>query len=244
MELTGKVVVVTGSSSGIGEAVARMAAARGAKVVVNSARSVDAGEAVAGDLPDALYVQADVTDAGACRRLVEAAVSRFGSLDVLVNNAGKTKVIPHKDLDALTGELFLDLFAVNVVSAWAMTDAALPSLRASGEGSVVNMASIAGLRQTGSSIPYAVSKAALIHLTGLMAKVTGPEVRINAVAPGLIDTPWTESWDALRAGVQAIAPLRRTGTPEDVAKVTLDLACADYVTGQTWAVDGGTTLVL
>ena len=169
---------------------------------------------------------------------------RYGRLDVLVNNAGVTKVIPHHDLDALNGEVFRDIFAVNVVGAWAMTDAALPALRASGAGSVVNMASIAGMRQTGSSIPYAVSKAALIHLTAVMAKVTGPDVRINAVAPGLIDTPWTETWDTLRAGVQAIAPLRRTGTPEDVARVVLDLACADYVTGQTWAVDGGMTLVV
>jgi ketoreductase RED2 len=244
MELTGKVVVVTGSSSGSGEAVARLAAARGASVVVNSAHSVEAGIAIAEDLPNAIYVQADVTDEEACRHLVDATVDRFGALDVLVNNAGMTKVIPHHDLDALTGDLFRDIFAVNVVGAWAMTDAALPHLRAADPGSVVNMASIAGLRQTGSSIPYAVSKAALIHLTALLAKVTGPEVRVNAVAPGLIDTPWTESWDALRAGVQAIAPLRRTGSVDDVAGVTLDLACADYVTGQTWAVDGGMTLVL
>ena len=244
MDLNGKVVVVTGSSSGIGEAIARLAARRGARVVVNSARSVDAGRAVATSLPEAMYVQGDVADAGTGGAIVDATLDRFGALDVLVNNAGATEVIPHRDLDALSGDLFRRLFDVNVVGAWGVIDAALPALRASGAGSVVNMASIAGIRQTGSSIPYAVSKAALIHLTELLAKVTGPEVRVNAVAPGLIDTPWTQDWDALRAGVQGSAPLRRTGTPDDVARVTLDLAAAEYVTGQTVAVDGGMSLVV
>ena len=244
MDLNGKVVVVTGSSSGIGEAVARLAADRGARVVVNSARSVDAGQAVAESLPEAIYVQGDVSDAHTGASIVGATLDRFGGLDVLVNNAGATEVIPHRDLEALSGDLFRRLFDVNVVGAWALIDAALPALRASGAGSVVNMASIAGIRQTGSSIPYAVSKAALIHLTELLAKVTGPEVRVNAVAPGLIDTPWTDDWDTLRAGVQGIAPLRRTGTAQDVARVTLDLATADYVTGQTVAVDGGMSLVV
>jgi ketoreductase RED2 len=244
MELNGKVVVVTGSSSGIGEAVARLAADRGARVVVNSARSVEAGRAVADSLPEAIYVRGDVSDPETGESIVDATIERFGALDVLVNNAGATEVIAHRNLEALSGDLFRRLFDVNVVGAWAVIDAALPALRASGAGSVVNMASIAGIRQTGSSIPYAVSKAALIHLTELLAKVTGPEVRVNAVAPGLIDTPWTEDWDALRAGVQGGAPLRRTGTPEDVARVTLDLASADYVTGQTVAVDGGMSLVV
>ncbi|MCU0309711.1 MAG: SDR family oxidoreductase [Acidimicrobiales bacterium] len=244
MELSGRVVVVTGSSSGIGEAVVRLAAERGARVVVNSARSVEAGRAVAASLPDALYVQGDVASDGAGAALVAATLERFGRLDVLVNNAGVTEVIPHHRLEALSGDLFRRLFDVNVVGAWSVTDAALPALRDSGAGSVVNMASLAGLRQTGSSIPYAVSKAALIHLTTLLAKVTGPLVRVNAVAPGLIDTPWTEDWDALRARVEDAAPLRRTGTPAEVARVTLDLAQADYVTGQTVAVDGGMGLVV
>ncbi len=244
MDLNGKVVVVTGSSSGIGEAIARLAARRGARVVVNSARSVDAGRAVATSLPEAIYVQGDVSDADTGAAIVDATIDRFGALDVLINNAGATEVIPHRDLDALSRDLFRRLFDVNVVGAWGVIDAALPALRASGAGSIVNMASIAGIRQTGSSIPYAVSKAALIHLTELLAKVTGPEVRVNAVAPGLIDTPWTRDWDARRAGVQALAPLRRTGTTDDVARVTLDLAAADYVTGQTLAVDGGMSLVV
>ena len=159
----GKVVLVTGSSSGIGEAAARRFAEAGATVVVNSATSVEAGEAVAGSLPGASYFQADVSDAEAAAALIEHAVSRHGRLDVLVNNAGTTKVIPHHDLDAITDEVFRRIIDVNLFGTWQLTHLALPHLKATGDGSVVNVTSIAGLRATGSSIPYAVSKAALNH---------------------------------------------------------------------------------
>jgi ketoreductase RED2 len=124
-----------------------------------------------------------------------------------------------------------------------MTLAALPALRES-KGSVVNISSVAGLRPTGSSIPYAASKAALNHLTVLLAKVVGPDVRVNAVAPGLIDTPWTADWEFQRAAVEAVAPLKRIGQPQDVAEVVLALARAAYVTGQVVAIDGGLTIAL
>ena len=114
---------------------------------------------------------------------------------------------------------------------WAMTVAALPALREA-KGSVVNVASVAGVRPTGSSIPYAASKAALNHMTVLLAKVVGPEVRVNAVAPGLVDTPWTADWDFVREVVHQVAPLKRSGQPEDVAEVVVALARAAYVTGQ------------
>jgi ketoreductase RED2 len=118
----------------------------------------------------------------------------------------------------------------------------MDALRSS-RGSIVNLSSIAGLRPTGSSIPYAASKAALNHMTLLLAKVVGPEVRVNAVAPGLIDTPWTQDWDDIRAFVGAVAPLRRSGTPDDVAVLVLALATSPYVTGQIVAVDGGLSIV-
>jgi ketoreductase RED2 len=124
-----------------------------------------------------------------------------------------------------------------------MTLAALPALREA-QGSVVNISSVAGLRPTGSSIPYAASKAALNHLTVLLAKVVGPEVRVNAVAPGLIDTPWTADWEFQRAAVEAVTPLKRIGQPADVAEVVLALAGAAYVTGQVVAIDGGLTIAL
>jgi ketoreductase RED2 len=237
--LAGKVALVTGSSSGIGEAVARSLAAEGASVVVNSATSVEAGERVAAELPDATYVQADVADEGAARGLVDAAVATYGRLDVLVNNAGTTVVIPHHDLDAATPDVWRRIFDVNVVGTWQVTVAALPHLRASGAGSVVNVTSLAGVRQTGSSIPYAASKAALNHVTRLLANVVGPEVRVNAVAPGLVDTPWTADWDTVREVVRSSAPLQRSGTPEDIAEVVLGLVRSAYTTGQVVVVDGG-----
>jgi ketoreductase RED2 len=235
------VALVTGSSSGIGAAVVRRLADDGFRVVVNSARSVDAGEALADELgrERATYIRADVSDGDEACRLVAEAAERFGRLDVLVNNAGTTQRIPHHDLDAATADVFRRLFDVNVVGAWQTTVAAVPHLRASDRGCVVNVASLAGVRPTGSSIPYAVSKAALNHLTVLLANTLGPQVRVNAVAPGLIDTPWTADWDDLRAGVQAMAPMQRSGRPDDVAEVVACFVAATYVTGQVWVVDGG-----
>jgi ketoreductase RED2 len=236
----GRVVLVTGSSSGIGEATARAFAALGDSVLVNSARSVETGKAVAASLPDALYVQADVAADDGPAALMSAALERWGRLDVLVNNAGTTAVIPHHDLEAATVEVWRRIFEVNVFGTWAMTLAAMPALREA-HGNIVNVASIAGLRPTGSSIPYAASKAALNHLTVLLAHVVGPEVRVNAVAPGLVDTPWTADWDVVRQAVSQLAPLKRSGQPEDVAEVVVALASSAYVTGQVLAVDGGLT---
>jgi ketoreductase RED2 len=237
----GRVVAVTGSSSGIGAATARAFADAGASVLVNSARSVAEGEAVAASLPDALYVQGDITDAVVPERLVAAALDRWGRLDTLVNNAGTTALIPHHDLEAASVDVWRRIFEVNVFGTWAMSVAAMPALREA-HGSIVNVASVAGVRPTGSSVPYAASKAALNHMTVLLAKVVGPEVRVNAVAPGLVDTPWTEDWDVVREVVRQVAPLKRSGQPEDVAEVVLALAQAAYVTGQVVVVDGGLSL--
>jgi len=238
----GHVVMVTGSSSGIGAATARAFADAGASVLVNSAHSLQAGREVAASLPDALYVQGDITEPDVPARLVAAALERWDRLDVLVNNAGTTKVIPHQDVDAATVDVWRRIFEVNVFGTWAMTVAALPALRAA-RGSVVNVASVAGVRPTGSSIPYAASKAAVNHMTVLLAKVVGPEVRVNAVAPGLVDTPWTADWDVIRQVVTQMAPLKRSGRPEDVAEVILSLARAAWVTGQVVVVDGGMSTV-
>jgi ketoreductase RED2 len=230
--LTGRVVAVTGSSSGIGAATARAFGELGASVLVNSARSVEEGEAVAAALPDAVYVQGDITDPAVPGQLVAAVLERWGRLDTLVNNAGTTGV-----------DVWREIFEVNVFGTWAMTVAALPALREA-RGSVVNVASVAGVRPTGSSIPYAASKAALNHMTLLLARVVGPEVRVNAVAPGLVDTPWTADWDVVREAVQQMAPLKRSGQPDDVAQVIVSLAAAAYVTGQVVVVDGGLSLAL
>jgi ketoreductase RED2 len=242
-DLKGKVAIVTGSSSGIGAAVAAAFADLGASIVVNSASSVAAGQQVAGDLPDAIYVQADVSDPDQAARLVAGAVDHYGRVDIVVNNAGTTQVIPHDDLDAATNEIWDRILRVNILGTWNVIHAATPHLRASGDGIVLNITSVAGVRPVGSSIPYAVSKAALNHLTLLLAKALGPEIRVHAVAPGLIDTPWTEGWSDVRATVHETAPLRRSGTPEDVADACIALVGARYATGQVLVLDGGMALL-
>jgi len=238
------VALVTGSTSGIGEAVVRRLAAEGHRVVVNSVRSVDAGAALVQELGAdvAHYVQGDVAIEDDAKRLVDETVDRFGRLDILVNNAGTTQVIPHGDLETATPEVFRRLYDVNVIGAWQLTVAAMPHLRATGAGCVVNVSSLAGVRPTGSSIPYAVSKAALNHMTRLLANVVGPEVRVNAVAPGLVDTPWTADWHDVRAAVHAMTPLQASAQPDDVAELVLAQVRSRYVTGEVWVVDGGLQL--
>ncbi len=243
-DLAGRVAIVTGSSSGIGEATVRRLSDLGASVVVNSASSVEAGEAVAASLPtDSIYVQADISDKAQGQQLLDRTVEHFGRLDILVNNAGWTTVVPHQDIDALTDEIFRKTFEVNVFGTWWLTKAALPHLRESPDPNVVMITSVAGIRPVGSSIAYAMTKAALNHLTELLAKSCGP-VRVNAVAPGLVHTPWTADWDVQHAAVEAMAPLHRSASAEDCAEAVLSLLSNRHLTGHTLVVDGGMSLVM
>jgi ketoreductase RED2 len=241
LPLGGHAAIVTGSSSGIGAATAHALAELGAGVVVNSSSSVTQGELVAASLPDAIYVQGDITDEAAAQRLVDAALERWGRLDILVNNAGTTALIPHHELEKATVDVWRRIFEVNVFGTWTMSLAAMPALREA-KGAIVNVGSIAGIRPTGSSIPYAASKAALHHMTVLLAKVVGPDVRVNAIAPGLVDTPWTADWDFVREVVRQAAPLKRSGQPEDVAELVVAMVRSTYLTGQILAVDGGISI--
>jgi ketoreductase RED2 len=243
-ELDGRVAIVTGSSSGIGEATARRLSELGCRVVVNSSSSVEAGTAVAESLPsDALYVQADIGDQTQGQALIARTIERFGRLDVLVNNAGWTTQVKHADLDALTDEILRRTFEVNVFGTWWLTKAAMPYLRQSPDPNVVMITSIAGLRPVGSSIAYAMSKAALNHLTALLAKSCGP-VRVNAVAPGLGDTPLSASLPPEQhAAVAAALPLHRSARPQDCAEAVVGLLRTAYVTGHVLVVDGGNSLV-
>lgn len=234
-----RVALVTGSSSGIGAAVASRMAESGIRVMLNSARSAKAGEELAGTLPGAAYTRADISVESEARALVAATVERFGRLDVLVNNAGTTRFIPHHDLDAVTGQVWRDILDTNLIGTWQVTAAAVPHLRETGDGCVVNVASLAGLRPSGSSIPYAASKAAVIHLTRLLANVLGPRIRVNAVAPGLVDTPWIAEYQGVREYVTQTAPLHRVATPDDIAEVICDLVDFRYVTGEVIVADGG-----
>lgn len=242
-EFSGRVVLVTGSSSGIGERVARRFAALGASVVVNSSSSIDAGQVLAAELGDrAIYVQGDIADAEQAQALVAATIERFGQLDVLVNNAGWTTRVDHKDLDALSDDIFRRTFEVNVFGTWSVTKAAMPYLQQSSDPNVVTITSIAGLRPVGSSIAYAMTKAALNHMTLLLAKSFGP-VRVNAVAPGLVATPWTQEWDDLHGALAKHNPVPRSATPDDVAEATLALVRNRYASGEIFVVDGGYTTI-
>ncbi len=243
-DLNGRVAIVTGSSSGIGEQIARRLSALGASVIVNSSSSVADGRKVAESLEtQSLYVQADISDKRAAVNLIDTTINRFGKLDILINNAGWTTLIPHHDLDALTDEIFEKTFDVNVFGTWWLTKAAMPFLKSSADGNVVNITSVAGLRPIGSSIAYAMTKAALNHMTLLLAKSCSP-VRVNAVAPGLVKTPWTQDWQNQHDNVASVAPLHRSATPDDCAEAVIGLIRNKYATGQILAIDGGLSLVM
>ena len=242
--LDGRVAVVTGSSSGIGSATAELLAQMGANVVVNSSSSVEAGTAVAQSLEtESIYVQADISQEDDRRKLVDASVDRFERIDILVNNAGWTSFVDHPDIDGLTEEIFRKTFEVNVFGTWELTKLALPHLQQSEDGNVVNVTSVAGVRPAGSSIAYSISKAALNQMTVLMAKSFGP-VRFNAVAPGLIATPWTSGWEEMHTHVTNRAPAGRSGTPREIAEAIAGLATNSYTTGAVLVVDGGLTQVM
>lgn len=240
--LRDQVAIVTGSSSGIGEATARHLSDLGARVVVNSATSVEAGGKVAAEI-DGLYIQGDISSSSDRERLIAETVDAFGRLDVLVNNAGWTSFVDHGDLDGLTDEIFRKTFEVNVMGTWSLTKLAMPHLQASPSGNVVTITSVAGVRPAGSSIAYSMSKASLNHMTRLLAKSFGP-VRFNAIAPGLIETPWTDGWDEMHEFVAKQAPSGRSGTSSEVAEAVGGLVTNAYVNGAVLVVDGGLTQVI
>jgi ketoreductase RED2 len=241
--LEGKVAVVTGSSSGIGRAIAELFGAEGAGVVVNSVRSVNEGRDLAASLPDAVYVQADVSDQGQARSLVDATVERWGRVDIAVNNAGYADMIDHRDLANLTEEVWRRNLDINLMSAWYVSQAAIPIMQEVGGGSIVNITSLAGVHPTGSGscIAYGVAKAAVNHLTVLLANAFGEDgIRVNALAVGPIETPmWKMDRNKTQATVKQKTLLGRPGQPREVAQYCLMLAAPGYATAQVIVVDGG-----
>jgi NAD(P)-dependent dehydrogenase (short-subunit alcohol dehydrogenase family) len=253
MELTGRVAIVTGGGTGIGRATCEALARAGAAgIVVNYSRSADSAERTATDLQglgsDAISCKADVTDEQAVAGMVKAAVDRWGRLDVLVNNAATTRFIPFDDLDAVTDEVWDELLGVNLKGAFRCARLAAPHLRRQ-RGAIVNIGSTAGLRASGSSLPYGVSKAALHHLTRTLAMALAPEVRVNTVAPGTVATNWyrgrfgDEKADDLETGVAEATPLRGVASPEQCAQAIMAFLTSDWVTGNLLVVDGGKHLV-
>ena len=253
-----KVCVVTGSSSGIGAATARLFAKRGWHVVVNYSRDAAPAEAVAEECralgkphrAETMVVRANVADDADCRRLAAELQARWGRCDALVNNAGTTKFVGLANLDGLDADDFQRIYAVNVVGAFQMIRALAPMLKLHPPGAVVNMSSIAAATGLGSSVAYAASKGALNAMTLALARALGPTIRLNAIAPGLVETPWlqngmgAERYAASVAGYKARAALAEIIQPEDVARAAWYLAVdATKTTGEVLAVDAGAKLI-
>ena len=252
MDLKGRVAIVTGGATGIGHAVCLRLASAGAKaVVVNYSRSDKDARATAAELivlgPDAMAYKADVSNEKEVTAMIEAVKDRYGRIDVLINNAGTTRFIAHKDLDALTDEVWDEILRVNLKGTFYCCRAAAPELRKTG-GAIVNVASIAGHRATGSSIVYAVSKAGVLQLTRALAVALAPEVRVNSVSPGLVSTRWLRQFDAAAADSQATSitmttPLNAVATADHVAQAVMAFVENDMLTGQDVVVDGGKNIL-
>ena len=252
MQLAGRSAIVTGSAVGVGRATALELARRGANVVINYSRSEREAAETAADVERlggrALVVRADVSRDEEVRAMVARAVEAFGSVHVLVNNAATTAFVNFADLEGLTEEQWDRILAVNLKGPFFCARAVAGPMKADGEGAIVNIASIAGIRAVGSSIAYAASKAGLINLTIALARALAPEVRVNCVAPGFIDTRWLRQglgplFEPARQRTAEQTPLGRVSTPEDIAQVVLSLIeDADFVTGQTIVVDGGNSI--
>ncbi len=249
MDVKGKVAIVTGSATGVGRATALQLAGLGCGVVVNYTKSeVEAQETFAGVKKlgaPAILERCDISDDAAVRRMVARTVAELGGVDILVNNAGTTTFVNHADLEGLTEEIWDRTLAVNLKGTFFCSRAVAGPMRSRGQGAIVNVSSVAGVRGGGSSIAYSASKFGVVSLTVNLARVLGPEIRVNCVAPGFIDGRW------LRAGIGANyemardraaqgAVLKKVTTPDDIAQVIVSLiAGADLVTGQTIVVDGG-----
>ncbi|MDF1685106.1 MAG: SDR family NAD(P)-dependent oxidoreductase [Legionellaceae bacterium] len=239
-DIANKVAIITGSTSGIGKAIACMLSHYGVKVVLNSVSSVESGNKLKESLPDAIYIQGDIGQEEDCKSLVAKTIQHFGQLDILVNNAGKSLRTGDNPFD-ISNKVFSETLDINVVGTWCLCREALPYFKQSGDGNIVNLSSSAGLNPASASsgIPYAVSKAAIAHLTKLIAKYAGPEVRANTIAPGLIITPRTENFDEAISKFQNRTPLKRTGVPNDIAELVLAILRSGYINGETISIDGG-----
>jgi 3-oxoacyl-[acyl-carrier protein] reductase len=244
VRLKGQVALVTGGGTGIGRGISLVFAREGASVVVNYQKSREKAEETVARIRQAgghaIALQADVRREADCKRLVEETVRESGRLDVLVNNAGWTTPVPHGDLEALTDEIWRKVLDTNVMGAWYCVKHAVPVMRAQGRGVIINTTSVAAFSGKGSSLAYAASKAALGSMTRSLARALGPAIRVNAIAPGLVETDFV-GWppSVFEAGRHEVAT-PELPTPEDCGEAALFLAAeARATTGTTIFVDGG-----
>ncbi len=246
MELRGKVAVVTGGNGGLGQRICHALAREGVHLAVVYARSREQAEGVARELADRHQIQAaamacDLEDPTAAEALVAAVIARFGRLDILVNDAAYNIAIPFPELETLTDAVWEKVMAVNLTGPMRLTRAVAPVMKAQGAGRVVNIASVAGLGPTGSSIAYAVSKAGLIHLTRCMAVAMAPEALVNCVAPGLLEgtraTANLRPEQVERSAAGAL--LKRAADKDDCAEMVLTMCRTETMTGQTVVIDSG-----
>lgn len=246
MDLDGRVALVTGGGTGLGRRTVLGLAERGALVAVNYSRSRSPAEEVVREIEDrggeAMAIRADVSDGVSVTAMVAAVEKGLGPVDILINNAGITHYVPFPELEAVTPRIWRRIMDVNVAGAFLCSQAVAPGMRARGAGKIVNVASNSALTDAGSSIPYVVSKAALLSLTRCLARALGPEVQVNAVAPGWMPTEWIDRYvppdraEELRAGVVPLVPV------EDVVRSLIGLLVNDSVTGAVAVVDRGEML--
>ncbi|MFW5436416.1 SDR family NAD(P)-dependent oxidoreductase [Paenibacillus apiarius] len=246
MDLKNKVVLVTGGGTGIGKAACIELARRGAIVAVNYSRSKAEAEETAQMIENeggrAIAIQADVSRDGEVRNMVGQIVHQFGTVDLLVNNASITRHIPLDDLEAATEEVWDELYAVNVKGMFYCARAVAPFMKENKGGAIVNVGSIAGLTGAGSSLPYAVSKAAVHGLTKSLARALAPEIRVCSVAPGAVATRWWAGREEKMNRLSSNLLLQRISTPEDIAHLICSVLEQESMTGQIITVDSGQTL--
>ena len=245
MDLKGKVAIVTGGGTGMGKAISTLLGAAGVNVAVNYSRSeaeaVETAEELTKAGVEALPIRADVSSSADVAAMVEQTERQLGRVDILVNNAGYTQFVPMTDLEGMPEDEWDKIMDINVKGIWLCSKAVAPAMRRAGGGAIVNVASIAGLKVAGSSMAYAVSKAAAIHLTKCLALAMAPDnIRVNAVAPGLVITRWwAHAGEERLAQMAAGMPLKRSVTVEQVATTMFELISNDAITGQTIALDAG-----
>ena len=243
---TRRVALITGSTSGIGLAIAKHLASDGFIIAFHSRKSVTVGEALIKEYAESSYTQANLSDQEEARNLIRRVLKKHGRLDVLVNNAGTSTTIPHENLKQATAKIWREQYELNVIAPWTLISEAEAALRQSASlkcpSVILNISTHASIRPKGASIPYATSKAALNHMTKLLALTLAPNIRVNAIAPGLVETPLSKDWVDARKLWNENSPMKREAQPDEIAQMAVSFITNHYLTGEIIILDGGLNL--